>query len=73
MKNLAHDYKEYIIQEYIRPYLIEGRKFDFRIWVLLDQNRKLYWCKEGYLRLSSEKFVYEDTENKYIHLTNWAI
>ncbi len=32
-------------------------------------------CSEGYLRLSSEKYVLEDNsiENKFIHLTNNAV
>jgi len=65
-----------VVQKYIeKPMLIEGRKFDARVWALVDQNMNLYWFKEGYLRLSSEEFNLNDTqiEDKYVHLTNNAV
>lgn len=56
-------------------YLVDGRKFDFRVWVLVDQDMKYYIYKEGYIRLSGEKFSLDlkDIKNKFIHLTNNAI
>ena len=33
-----------------------NRKFDIRVWVLLDQEHDLYVFKEGYLRTSSSEF-----------------
>lgn len=68
--------RKFVVQKYIeRPLLIEGRKFDARVWVLVDQEMNLYIFKESYLRLSSEGFNLDETriEDKYVHLTNNAI
>jgi hypothetical protein len=47
----------FIIQKYIeRPLLIFNRKFDIRVWVLVDQDHDLFVFKEGYLRTSSSEF-----------------
>ena len=62
------------MQKYIeKPLLINNRKFDMRIWVLVTQNNDLYMFKEGYLRLSSENYTLNDIENPFIHLTNNAV
>jgi len=66
----------FVVQKYIeKPLLIDNRKFDTRVWALIDQDMNLYWFKEGYLRLSSEPFglAEEQIEDKYIHLTNNAV
>lgn len=73
--NLVKSHK-FVVQKYIeKPLLIEGRKFDARVWALVDQDMNLYWFKEGYLRLSSEEFTLDDAqiEDKYVHLTNNAV
>ena len=36
--------------------LINNRKFDIRLWVLVDHNMDVYLFREGYLRLASEIF-----------------
>lgn len=65
--------RKILMQKYIEsPLLVHGRKFDIRMWVLLDSFQNVYIFPEGYLRLSSEKYSLED-QNKYIHLTNNAI
>lgn len=66
----------FIIQKYMeRPLLFEGRKFDIRVWVLLTQDLRVYFFKQGYVRTSS--MVYSVKENDYndllIHLTNNAV
>lgn len=44
----------FVVQKYLeRPMLINGRKFDIRVWVLISQEAKLYFFREGYLRTSS--------------------
>lgn len=44
----------FVIQKYIeRPLLIDGRKFDIRLWVLVSIDMKCYLFKEGYVRTSS--------------------
>lgn len=66
----------FVIQKYIeRPMLIDKRKFDVRVWVLVTQEDKIYFFKEGYLRTSSETFSLEDEEidKMYVHLTNNAV
>ncbi|CAI2376791.1 unnamed protein product [Moneuplotes crassus] len=66
----------FVIQKYIeRPLLINKRKFDIRVWVLLTVDLKVCFFKEGYLRTSCEDFsLGQDAIDKtYIHLTNNAV
>jgi Tubulin-tyrosine ligase family len=73
--NLVRTHK-FVVQKYVeRPLLFNSRKFDARVWALLDQDNNLYYFKEWYIRLSSEKFDLSDNllENQYVHLTNNAI
>ena len=73
MKNLASPPRKLLMQKYIEnPLLIEGRKFDIRVWVLLDSFLNVYVFPEGYLRMSGEIFSLADT-SKTIHLTNNAV
>ena len=47
----------FVIQKYVeKPMLINNRKFDIRVWVLLTHNAKVYFCNEGYIRTSSETY-----------------
>lgn len=65
-----------MIQKYIeRPLLINQRKFDIRVWVLVTHIMKVYLFKEGYLRTSSEIFSLnsENVDNRSVHLTNNAV
>ncbi|EAS03760.2 tubulin-tyrosine ligase family protein (macronuclear) [Tetrahymena thermophila SB210] len=68
--------KQLIIQKYLEnPLLITNRKFDMRIWVLIDQDLQYYVFKEGYIRLSSEIYNLDsqNLNNIFIHLTNNAV
>ena len=47
----------FVIQKYIeKPLLINKRKFDIRVWIMLTHDLKVHFFKEGYLRTSSEDF-----------------
>jgi len=71
--------EHYVVQRYIRkPYLIEGLKFDLRIYVLVYgcDPLRIYIFKEGLARLATEEYqapTSENMDNLYIHLTNYAI
>ena len=65
-----------IISKYINnPYLLNGLKFDLRIYVLVTsfQPLRLYVYKEGLARFASEKYVNDLPDNKFIHLTNYSV
>lgn len=58
--------------------MIEGLKFDLRIYVLLCGTNplRLYMYNEGLGRLATEQYVEPTTSNlekQYMHLTNYAI
>ena len=71
------DTHTYIIQKYIeRPFLINKRKFDIRLYVLMTSVNGVfqsYFYKEGYLRTASKEFSLKTLDNQFIHLTNDAI
>ncbi len=66
------------VQRYIRnPLLIDGLKFDIRIYILLTSldPLKLYMYDDGLVRIATEKYT-EDAESIYdscIHVTNFAV
>eukprot|EP00826_Nyctotherus_ovalis_P056672 TRINITY_DN769_c0_g4_i1.p1 TRINITY_DN769_c0_g4~~TRINITY_DN769_c0_g4_i1.p1 ORF type:complete len:532 (+),score=127.04 TRINITY_DN769_c0_g4_i1:369-1964(+) len=68
-----------VVQRYLEnPYLIDGLKFDLRIYTLVYgcDPLRIYVFEEGLVRLSTEKYVKPDIgniQNQYIHLTNYAI
>ena len=67
-----------VIQRYIKnPLLINGYKFDMRIYVLVTSVNPLevFLYKEGFGRFSTIPFSLDpsDKSNKYIHLTNVSI
>lgn len=51
------------------------RKFDFRVWVLFDQDQNLYIFKEGYIRMSGSDYGIDpnNVDNAAVHLTNNAV
>lgn len=65
----------FLVQQYLtNPLLVEGYKFDMRIYVLVTSVNplELFLYKDGFARVSTEKFDLF-TKNRKIHLTNAAI
>lgn len=68
----------YTAQQYIdNPFLIEGYKFDLRIYALVTSFHPMtiYLYKEGLSRFATEKYdpKFDDDDFKYRHLTNTSI
>lgn len=62
-----------LIQKYIEnPLLFNNRKFDIRVFILIDHQSNLYMFKEGHLKTSSE--VYDiSTKHSFVHITNYSL
>jgi tubulin--tyrosine ligase len=67
----------WLVQKYCEnPMLLGGgggRKFDMRVWVLVNDNFDIFLYNQGSCRTSCEKFDLEDLRNKFVHLTNHSI
>lgn len=67
-----------IIQKYLAsPYLINGRKFDLRIYVYVSSYDPLciYIYDNGLVRFASSKYSHssKSLSNRYVHLTNYSV
>jgi tubulin polyglutamylase TTLL5 len=65
-----------IISKYIyNPLLINGLKFDLRLYVLVTcfDPLKIYIYNEGLARFASEEYSPGNKNNKFMHLTNYSI
>ncbi|CAN0229674.1 unnamed protein product, partial [Laminaria digitata] len=63
-------------QRYIHnPMLIDGRKFDLRLYVLVTSMEPLrvYLFEEGLVRLSTKKYSLRNLRSRFTHLTNYSI
>ena len=73
------DTKKHVVQEYIsNPYLIDGFKFDLRVYVLLTgcYPLRVFIYKEGLARFATSKYSIPSPENicdECMHLTNYAV
>ena len=70
--------KAAIVQKYISdPYLINGHKFDLRLYVLITNLDPLtvYLYKDGLVRFASKLYSNstDKLQDKKVHLTNWEI
>ncbi|KAL0819085.1 hypothetical protein ABMA28_008355 [Loxostege sticticalis] len=67
-----------VVQRYVsKPYLINGNKFDMRLYVLVTSVHplRIYLYKDGLARFASVKYNDELTSlnDRYMHLTNYSI
>ena len=68
----------FLVSEYLQnPLLINGIKFDLRIYVLLASVNplRIYLYDEGLVRFATEQFTLHASQmaNKFVHLTNYSI
>ena len=67
-----------VVQEYLdNPFLINGLKFDLRLYVLLTgiDPIKIYLYEEGLVRFATAPYTNDPSEigNNFIHLTNYSV
>ena len=68
-----------VVQKYLhKPHLIDGYKYDLRIYVLVNgvNPLRVYVYKDGLARFATEKYKKPDDkniDNQCMHLTNYAI
>lgn len=70
--------KGFVISDYIaNPHLIEGLKYDLRVYVLVTSYDPLviYMYDDGLTRFATEKYTLDEDqfENRFVHLTNYSI
>ncbi|XP_010626768.1 probable tubulin polyglutamylase TTLL9 isoform X2 [Fukomys damarensis] len=68
--------ENYVAQRYIEnPYLIGGRKFDLRVYVLVTSYLPLraWLYRDGFTRFSNTRFTLSSIDDQYVHLTNVAV
>jgi tubulin--tyrosine ligase len=62
-----------LVQKYIEsPLLYYGRKFDIRMWALIDSDMNLYCFREGHLKTTSKEYSTKTTD-KFVHITNYSM
>ena len=71
--------EHYVVQRYLqKPFLLDGLKFDLRLYVLLAgcDPLRIYLYDDGLGRFATEEYVAptgNNIDNMCIHLTNYAI
>ncbi|EAY11858.1 Tubulin-tyrosine ligase family protein [Trichomonas vaginalis G3] len=68
--------KSGLVQVYIeKPFLITGRKFDIRMYILIPSVNplKIYVHSNGMARFCSQKYKMDDPTDLHSHLTNFSI
>ena len=67
---------QYLISRYIdRPHLLNNKKYDLRIYVLIASFTplRIYLYNNGLVRFATEDYRRGDFQNIFIHLTNYSI
>jgi len=67
-----------VISQYIsNPHLINGFKYDLRIYVLVTcfDPLKIYLFKEGLVRFATQKYSTsaQNLDKSFVHLTNYSV
>ncbi|XP_072853979.2 tubulin polyglutamylase TTLL7 isoform X2 [Pogona vitticeps] len=74
-----HPQEHLIVQEYLdKPFLMEGYKFDLRIYILVTScdPLKIFLYHDGLVRMGTEKYNPPNDSNLnqlYMHLTNYSV
>ena len=71
-------FNKYLISEYLKnPHLIYGRKYDFRLYILVTGLKplRIYLNKEGLIRIATNNYSLslESIKDNFTHLTNTGI
>ena len=71
-------YQGYMISRYIsNPLLIDGKKFDLRIYILVTSFKPLrcYYYRQGFCRFCATRYRPDvgNIDDKFMHLTNVAV
>lgn len=67
-----------VVQKYVSPYLVDGYKFDFRLYIFIPtvEPFTVYIYKEGLARFCTTKYqppTKANLSDKFAHLTNTAV
>lgn len=68
--------KKVLVQRYLsNPYLINNKKFDLRIYVLVSgvDPLRVYIHNEGLTRISTSDYSLNNIANRFAHLTNYSV
>jgi tubulin polyglutamylase TTLL4 len=68
--------RKVLVQKYIHdPYLIDGKKFDFRMYCMVTgvDPMRVYIFKEGLTRISTKEYSLKNISDRFAHLTNYSI
>ena len=67
----------FVVQQYLSPLLINGLKFDLRVYCLVTSYDplKVYMFREGLVRFATQKYSQskETLDQRYMHLTNYSV
>jgi len=75
---LGNKITDVLVSEYVsNPLLINGKKFDLRIYVAVTSINplRIYIYEDGLVRFATEKFTLnrDQMSNNFVHLTNYSV